>query len=81
MAIRTITFDVSTAQETLIKEALEHRANRLDPENAPHSFSAAEVLAGARKIMIGALKSKVKIEHIQMGEMIKPTPPDIDDVV
>lgn len=81
MAIRTITFEVSTAQELLVQEALEFEADRKDPANAPHSFSPAELLAAVRKIMIDALKGTVKRIHIRKGEVIKPITPDIDDVV
>lgn len=80
MAIQTITFNVSPAQQVIIRAALEWQADRLDPDNAPHSFNASELAGLVRTIMLNALRGTVKRIHVRMGEANKPSDPDIEDI-
>lgn len=81
MPSRTITFEVTTAQAIVVREAFEFEADQFDPENAPHSFAGDVVLALVRKVMMGALRLKIRRLHTAKAELTEPGPPSIDDVI
>lgn len=80
MALQTIIFNVSSEQQVIIREAFEWQADRLDPDNSPHSFDAAELAGLVRTIMLNALRGTVKRIHERKGESTRPSYPDIDDI-
>jgi len=62
MATNTITFETTGAQNAKIKEAMEWRADRENPANAPHTLSGAQIRASIRTVALQFIKSEVRAD-------------------
>ena len=79
MATNTITFQTNGAQNAKIKEAMEWRADRHDPDNKPHTLNAAGVAAQVREIALEFIKREVKSE-LADKRRAAASDQDVDDI-
>ncbi len=80
MATNTITFQTNSAQNAKIKEAMEWRADRKDPDNAPHTLDAAGIAAQVRQIALQFIKSETKSELADKRRANKSADDHVDGI-
>ena len=79
MATNTITFTTTAAQNSKIKAAMEYRRDVADPQNAPHTLSAAQVATEVRVIALGAIRQQVKSYLREKRDVMTPGD-NVDDI-